>query len=149
MFCIVLRTCTSKGLKTAQSPLQHVFCFFVSNNRALKEIFAFLQYERLWHVAMLQSLVHYTKLTWSPTLPTSCTGISSQGPCFGSMVGASASSAWNVASRNVQMQAWCCDHHHVACAPFNCSPNLNAWHSSSGWREKLPFMRTNSSFYIP
>ena len=35
------------------------FCFFVSKDRALKEISAFLQYERLWHVAMLQSLVHY------------------------------------------------------------------------------------------
>ena len=42
-------------------------------------------------MAMLQSLVQYAKLTWSPTMLTSSTGISFQGPCFGSKVGASAS----------------------------------------------------------
>ena len=64
-----------------------------------------------------------------------------QGRCF------SFYSPWNAASCNVEMQAWCCDHHHVACAPFNCSPNLSACHSwTFGWREELPSWELTAAY---
>jgi len=60
------------------------------------------------------------------TTTTTTTTSTTTTTTFDCQVGRSSfSSTWSKSK-----QAWCCDHHHVACAPFNCSfgPNgLAAW----------------------